>query len=303
MINQVNSTILRNLQPTTDILYMPYNGYSDYLFDFGQTPYYNDGESVYEIKNGLKAPFLNNRGMNDAGFFSCLIYNDVDEQSVLASKYTRNLHLPSLLIQHNLPSYEMPKEDAQTMFWNRLIHCCKVIVPDSLISRKWGITCAVVPYYVPTFEEEKTIDVCLVGDIGPFDEEIINTVRDKIKGVVVDGHKDFFQTLDLLKKSKVCICPNGHISPQTLLLMAMGCGCSIITNKTPLSEKWIKHSTTGILVDNFDECALWAQDLLNDHTLLGNPAREYVKDHHNIDLHRLLFNKALGEVRNSTWIL
>lgn len=294
----IYSVTTRELCKENRVLWLPYNGLLDLGYNYEGKIKYID-EFAYEksykclLNNGAKSIKM--------GEFDVVVYNHYNEQLEKAQKYSLLNHCYTILIQHDLPEYQNDSFINNANEKMKMAH--SVYFSSDLAQKKWGLNYPILPPSIKIqTQETKTIDVCLVGSFADEDVVNINKLKSTIPNLIISNGNSISELINIISKSKVCICPTNNIGPEFSMLLAMSYGCCVITNRTVWSEHIIEHGKNGIIFEDFNRCHEYYDIIMKSSSYVefGQNAQKYITN--NFSSAQSLYSTISG-VTKQTWKL
>ncbi len=260
-----------------------YNGVFEHMLTRipGVTLYGDAKKSHYTWKNYFSLDSVNIRQMT----LDQIPFNDVQFDAVICNhrikshEAARNaamyLNVPLVIIDHLGPDKTYSSLDIEVV---KSAYKGNSYVAANKAALKWGQG-DLIPYFVdiPTEQEPERInDYIFSGDYTPQDFLLIQEIAAELKTkyrIIGGAPGNNTQVVNLYEEleeaflqSKVYIhLPTANTITYELLL-AMACGCAIVSSRTEAVETILKDDENAILVRNVEEVAPMARALANDET-------------------------------------
>ncbi len=287
-ISHIYHTTTKVDRDSLNILYFPYDGiFEDQLRCTGFNYYSCVGHGAHVIKKNYAVPEkdaqFNNFSnivvddllkMHSQDCFDLVVCNEKRDQARKACNIADRLHLPLLIIDHEMP----PEQGGSNLLSHIELQVPKAsrVTTSNIINKVWNTNHRTIEYSIDmlNYHNDTRIGTVMVGDFVPEDRWVIQSIQNSNKGIkIYDGNDNLAKSYgnkndldDILLNAKVFVNMSSHKQPPIYMLMAMAAGCVIISNETPWVSDIIKHKDSGLMIDDIDDIKGMV-DLLKDKHL------------------------------------
>ena len=197
--------------------------------------------------------------------FDLIVCNNRMKQAHTAKILSNVLHIPFMLIEHNVPITHMKIED---------IHIAKnenkaniEVVCDNKINESWKTDSDIIPYGIPNIYKDnyknRTNNILLVGKFPDQDYNIVRSIQQQSKlPIKVLGDNPtlskpctYNDLIHELQQSKYYLNISTYDGIPPILLLALSAGCIPISNKNPLLKN-ILNKDNSYQFDDIDKLYL-----------------------------------------------
>lgn len=208
--------------------------------------------------------------------FDAVICNNRIKTHTNALNAAMYLNVPLLIVDHIGPDKAYAQMDIEVV---KSAYYGHGYVAANKSAQRWN-NASLINYFVdiPEFEETRINDYIFCGNFLPQDFLLINDITSdlgskyRIIGVGADNSKgvDSYEELEeAFLQSKVYIhLPTSNTVTYELLL-AMACGCAIVSSHTEAVTNIIKDGENGVLVKDVEDVAPAAKALAGDEKTMG----------------------------------
>lgn len=229
--------------------------------------------------------------------FDMIICNYRSGQLDSAKKLSSALHIPLIVIEHHLMSTKLREVLKNTIYTSEHLQ-------NHYNGQEY------IPYTadIEFTNKDRNIDIFVYGQFNNKDRSIIEYLQSLHFNLVVGGNNPgisermtIAEIKEKMLNSKIFLNLSYPNFTSNLLFYAMGCGCIIISNSTPLTEHFIKHEETGLLEKNLTDFPIAINTALNKPEL-GINAQNYIKLHHNPTSVVEQWSNKLSEISKQVYI-
>jgi len=297
-IDNVIYSALKSNEDPINILYMGYDGIFDTILS--TTP--NTNFFIYKPKALCRfwgAP-LSNKFTYIDNFYNIpnridldvIICNDRKEQIFVAEKMSHHLHIPIVVVEHNLPSSK--SKPSLRQYINSRMPNSRCVIPHKTIKDEWYMSddVDIIPYGIPIQKRIiKHKNVVVVNNFQDSNSDVLNkllTISVDTIGVGYNGgrtqeYKHFGELIEFIRSAVVCITLVDEDGPPFIPLLAMGCGTVVLTNKTRWTTQIITEGENGFLFDGLKDARKKCKSILGDKDLVEDViynAYQYISNNH-----------------------
>lgn len=321
-VDQVVYASTRKPEEDIRVLYIGYNGWFENIFaNTGILCYMAEDSNLHEWYGELPnnftilpkgMTFIPNRIDIDA-----IICNSRRTQIFTAAQIADGLHLPLILIEHELPA-STASEKLRKYVNSRLPKRCIHVAPNSLIKDEWKLEedkeVYIIPYGFQTPEQRlRNNNVAVIGDYSPEDNVLLEAMLNCNPEVVGMGnnpgvttpYKDIGDVVRLLSESYICVTASTLSTPPLLAMLAMSCGAVVVTNKTKWTEQIIENDKTGYLFEKSTEIKKIVKNIVSNRDKMENVsvrAQKYIMKHYNISTFVELWRDLIKRLITRTYV-
>lgn len=272
-----------------NILYMPYDGCFARCFDDTDLTLYADKKyCVYEWNYQQSPKRLNWLSNITDHNVDVIIANHKYYHKNYAITLSSRLHVPIIFIDH-----EMPNNDNKTAihYVNTSMPKATYVTPYTDIKNSWMYNGNVIPYGIKSQPKvEKTNDVLVIQKTIPEQIKV-----SKFSSMLYDDC-NIEELTDRMRQSKVCVLMQSNI--DLLTLIAISCGCYIVTNNSPVSEILQKYYDNIYIFDNVNKIEQVSKNALKKYEY---PNLNKFYDLHHIKKFEARWNVVLKHVIKDTY--
>lgn len=220
-------------------------------------PYFsNDAKNVKPLT-------LDRLPFNDINFDAVFCNSRIHQQEA-ARNAAMYLNVPLVIVDHVGPDKKHSKLDIEVI---KETYHGNHYVATNIPATRWN-NAECIPYYVdiPVNTDDYVNDYIFCGDFQGSDFMTIREIADDLEGRYrVIGNENYGMLYEEMEEaflqSKVYIHLPTNNGLSWELLLAMACGCAVVSSKTDATESVIQDDVNGILVSNIDEVGPMARSL------------------------------------------
>jgi glycosyltransferase involved in cell wall biosynthesis len=152
--------------------------------------------------------------------------------------------------------------------------------------------------------------------MGKFTDKDINEMKPVVKTLNAQVYGDnpslskpidlYLNFIELFQRTKIFINLNVHTNLPYELLIAMACGCGIVSNSPSIVKSILEHEKNAILVDDMSTVVAAAQKLINNKSLLEESIKinkGLIAQLFNMDKFVKSWTQILEDIRQEVFIL
>lgn len=286
-------TQLFNKSTKTDdkynVLYMPYDGCFAMCFDKTNINLYSDKNyCVYEWNYQQSPLKLNWLGNITNENIDVIIANHKYYHKEAAYKLSKYLHVPIIFVDHEMPNND---NKAAIHYVNNSMPKATYVTAYTDIKNAWMYNGNVIPYGIEKQnKKDKTNDLLLIE----------NTIPEQIKigkfSSTLYDDCDIKELVNRMIESKVCVIMQNNI--DLLTLIALSCGCSIVTNNSQISDILQKNYDNVYVFDNINKIEQTSKKALDEYDY---PNLDAFYNLHNVEKFKARWNVILKHVIKDTY--
>lgn len=284
-VDHVIHSTLRKHADELNCIYFPYNGFYEWMLNsvpmrlhcpkdtlVHEWPCKHWKDNINWLPGGVEV--IPNRIDIDA-----IIVNWRKEVPFIADKIAQQLHISSIIIDHELPA-ENANKNLRKYVNSRMPSKSVFISCSSLLSDEWAyndnMEVIEIPYGFKIPDAiAKENEVLVVGDYNYYDTQLLNEMLNahpNTKCLGYNGHGNKYKSMDEviseMSKSLVCIMASESTIPPFLAMAAAASGCAIVTNSTRWTNHVFKHGESAMFFDSMPDIKKHVRSLLNNKNKL-----------------------------------
>ncbi len=288
-VDNVTHSVMRRSGEGLNCIYFPYNGYFEWMLNLTtmklhcpkgllvhEWPCNDWSKNTNWLPGGIE--FIPNRIDIDA-----IIVNWRKDQSLKAEQMADILHLPLVIVEHELPAADA-NTNLRKYVNSRMPKKAVFVSVSKVINDEWkynkDMEVVQIPYGFNIPEPiTKEHDVLVVGDYHAEDAELLNEMLNahpNTKCLGYNGHGTPYKTLDEITtemaKSRICITASEATYPPFLAMAAAAAGCAVVTNQTKWTESIFEHDDTVMFFDSIKDIKKHVRRLITEKNKLENMA-------------------------------
>tara|TARA_R110000803_G_scaffold41244_1_gene88726 strand:- start:6990 stop:7916 length:927 start_codon:yes stop_codon:yes gene_type:complete len=235
--------------------------------------------------------------------FGAILYNEFEMQNEKAEMLSRMYHIPKMLACHSAADEStMAPTDKNTVFLHKFVR-------DSYIDPVGDVINIPIPVVEADFAK-KDIDILIYGHFTHADRNMIHYLttldfKTEVYGVN-QGISEDIPLEELEKKmgrSKIYVNLSMNASLPTPTLKAMGHGCAIVSNSTPIMVDYLSAKSGSLLTDGREFGPIFNKVLDGAWEDMGHWNQELIKTEHNMEECTRAWESKVLEVAKEVYVL